>query len=100
MNWTGLVVPTPQAKWVCTKSNSKAVGFTGPNTIMVDGIDYFLEFMAVNKVSAEVPDSRTLQLRSSEYLVAAEPHFIQLVIEGQMIETDPWNRYFEIHKKD
>jgi hypothetical protein len=100
LNWEGHEVQTPQATWVCTTSRSKAVGFTSPTTIMIDGIDYFLEFTARNKRFAETPDTRTLQLRTNGHLVATELGFVTLVVDGQMLETTPWDRAIEVHKKD
>lgn len=100
LNWEGYEVHTPQATWVCTKCRSKAVGSTSPTTVMIDGIDYFLEFSARDKRSADIPDTRTLQLRTSEYLVATEVGFVKLVVDGQMLETTPWNRFKEVYKKD
>lgn len=100
LSWEGYEVPTPQATWVCTRSSSHLVGFTSPTTFMVDGIDYFLEFSARNKRSADIPDTRTLQLRTSEYLVGTDLPFLKLVVEGQMLETEPWDRSIEVYKKD
>jgi hypothetical protein len=67
---------------------------------MVDGIDYFLEFSARNERSADIPDICTLQLRTSEYLVGTDLPFLKLVVDSQMLETTPWDRYTEVHKKD
>jgi hypothetical protein len=100
LNWEGHEVHTPQATWVCTKSRSQAVGFTSPTTLMTDGIDYFLEFSAQNKRSADIPDTRTLQLRTSEYLVATDLPYLKLVVDGQMLETATWDRFIEVHKRD
>ena len=100
LSWEGYEVPTQQATWVCTKSRSRMVGFTSPTTVMPDGIDYFLEFSARNRRSADVPDSRTLQLRTSEYLVGSDLPFLQLVVDGQMLETTPWDRFIEVYKRD
>lgn len=90
----GYEVPTAQATWVCSKSRSRAVAST------VDGIDYFLEFTAQNKVSADIPDTRKLQLRTSEYLVGTDLPFLKLVVDGQMLETMPWDRFIEVYKID
>jgi hypothetical protein len=100
LNWEGYEVPTREATWVCTKSRSQLVGFTTPTTVMPDGIDYFLEFSAQNKQSADIPDTRTLQLRTSEYLVGTDLPFLKLVVEGQMLETAPWDRLIEVYKRD
>ena len=100
LSWEGYEVPTQQATWVCTKSRSQTVGFTSPTTLMIDGIDYFLEFSARDKRSADIPDIRTLQLRTSEYLVGSDLPFLQLVVDGQMLETTPWDRFIEVYKRD
>jgi hypothetical protein len=100
LTWEGYEVPTPQARWVCTRSRAQAVGFTSPTTFLLDGIDYFLEFSAQNKQSADIPDIRTLQLRTSGYLVATDLSFLKLVVDGQMLETVPWDRFKEVYKRD
>lgn len=100
LTWEGYEVATSQARWVCTKSRSQTVGFTSPTTLMIDGIDYFLEFSARDKRSADIPDIRTLQLRTSEYLVGSDLPFLQLVVDGQMLETTPWDRFIEVYKRD
>jgi len=100
LSWEGYEVRTPQATWVCTKSRSQAVGFTSATTFMPDGIDYFLEFSAQNKRSADVPDIRMLQLRTSEYLVGTDLPFLKLVVDGQLLETTPWDRFKEVYKRD
>ena len=100
LSWKGYEVQTLQATWVCTKSRSQAVGFTSPNTFMPDGIDYFLEFSAQDKRSADVPDKRTLHLRTSEYLVSTDLPFLKLVVDGQLLETSPWDRFTEVYKRD
>jgi hypothetical protein len=94
LSWERYEVPTAQATWVCTKSRSQAVGSTA------DGIDYFLEFAAQNKRSADIPNTRKLQLRTSEYLVATDLSFLKLVVDGQMLETTPWDRFIEVYKRD
>jgi hypothetical protein len=100
LTWEGYEVATPQARWVCTKSRSRTVGFTSPTTLMIDGIDYSLEFSARDKRSTDIPDIRMLQLRTSEYLVGSDLPFLQLVVDGQMLETTPWNRSIEVYKRD
>jgi hypothetical protein len=100
LGWVGYEVPTAQATWVCTKSRSQAVGFTSATTVMPDGIDYFLVFSAQNKWSADVPDTRTLQLRTSEWPVATELSFLRLVVDGQLLETSPRDRFKEVYKRD
>ncbi len=92
--WVGYEVPTAQATWVCTKSRTQAIADKP------DGIGYFLEFSATNKRSVEVPETRTLTLRTSVSLAGTDPVFLNLVVAGQMIETDPWNRFMEVYKKD
>jgi hypothetical protein len=94
LSWEGYEVPTAQAVWACNKSRTQAVAST------VDGIDYFLEFSAKSKQSTDIPDTRTLQLRTSEYLVCTDWPFLRLVVDGQMIETKPWDRYIEVYKRD
>jgi hypothetical protein len=100
LSWEGYEVLTQQATWICAKSRSRMVGFTSPTTAMPDGIDYFLEFSGRNKRSADVPDTRTLQLRTSVYLVGTDLPFLQLVVDGQMLETTPWDRFIEIYQRD
>lgn len=100
LSWEGYEVLTPQATWVCTRSRSQVVGFTSPTTFMPDGIDYFLEFSARNKRSADIPDTRTLQLRTSEYLVGTDLPYLKLVVDGQMLETATWDRFIEVYKRD
>lgn len=100
LTWKGYEVPTAHATWVCAKSRSQAVGFTSPTTFSVDGVDLFLEFVAKNKKSADVPDTRTLQLRTSEYLVATDRPFLDLVVDGQMLASSPWDRFIEVYKRD
>ncbi len=73
LSWKGYEVSTPQGTWVCTKSRSQAVELTA------DGIDYFLEFSVQNKPFTDIPDIRTLQLRTSEYLVGIDLRFLELV---------------------
>jgi|SRR5271168_999085 len=100
LEWAGYEVQTAHATWVCTKSRPQLVGFTSPTTFKVDGIDYFLEFVAKNKKSADVPNTRTLQLRTSEYLAGTDRPFLDLVVDGQMLETSPWDRFIEVYKRD
>lgn len=94
LGWLGYEVRTVQANWVCTKSRPRAIAYTA------DGIDYFLEFSARNKQSDDVPDTRTLQLRTTESFAGTEPLFLRLVAEGQMLETEPWDRFMEVYKTD
>jgi hypothetical protein len=94
LSWEGYEVPTAQARWVCTKGRSLAVASTA------DGIDYFLEFSAQDKRYADVPDTRKLQLRTSEYLAGTDLSFLKLVVDGQMLETTPWDRFIEVYKRD
>lgn len=100
LDWTGYEVRTAHATWVCMKSRSEVVGFVSANAYSVDGIDYFLEFVAKDKRSPEVPDARTLQLRTSEFLAGTDLPFLTLVVEGQMIESSPWDRFIEVYKRD
>ena len=76
------------------------VGFTSPTTFMPDGIDYLLEFSAQEKRSADIPDTPTLQLRTSEHLVGTDLQFLKLVVHGQMLETTPWDRSKEVYARD
>ena len=94
LSWEGYEVSTAQATWVCTKSRSRAIAST------VDGIDYFSEFTAQNRRSADIPDTRKLQLRTSEYLVGTDLSFLKLVVDGQMLETTPWDRFIEVYRRD
>ena len=100
LDWVGYEVQTPHATWVCAKSRAQLVGFTSPATFKVDGIDYFLEFVASNKKSADIPDTRTLQLRTSVYLAGTDQRFLGLVVDGQMLESSPWDRFIEVYKRD
>jgi hypothetical protein len=100
LSWEGYEVHAPEATWVCTRSLSKEVGFTSPTTSSVDGIDYFLEFSARNKRSDSAPSARTLQLRTSEYLVGTDLGFLKRVVHGQLLETNPWDRFKEVYKRD
>jgi len=99
LSWEGYEVCTPQATWVCTKSRSQTVGCSSP-TLVLDGIDYFLEFSAQNKQSTDIPDTRTLQLRTSEFLIDENLPLLNLVVEGEMFETTPWDRFKEVYKED
>jgi hypothetical protein len=70
---------------------------------MPDGIDYFIEFSARNKRSAAAPDSRVLQLRTSSFSMSSDPQFLPfltLVVDGQMLETTPWDRFKEVYVRD
>jgi len=100
LSWEGYAVHTAQGIWVCTKSRARAVGFTSATTFKPDGIDYFLEFSAQDKRSPDIPDSRTLQLRTSEYLVGTDLPFLKLVVDGQLLETTPWDRFKEVYQRD
>jgi hypothetical protein len=64
-----------------------------------DEVDYFFEFEGRDVRKEGVPAKRTLHLRTSGFRLATEPQFadwLSLVVAGQMIETDPWNRFFEV----
>ena len=94
LNWVGYTVHAPEAIWVCVTSWTRRV----PST--ADGIDYYLEFEAQPKLTDDAPDKRTLQLRTSGFLVATELRFISLVIDGQMLQTEKWDPFKEVYEKD
>jgi len=100
LSWEGYEVATPQAVWECTKSRSRVVGFISPTTFMVDGIDYFLEFSARDKRSSDIPGTRTLHLRTSEYLVGTDLPYLKFVVDGQMLKTEDWDQHIEVYKRD
>ncbi len=95
ISWKRLEVHTREAIWVCVESRSKLSG-------TVDGIDYFMEFAASDPHIDGIPATRKLQLRTSEYRVS-EPNFLcflKLVVEGQLMETTPWDRFKEVRERD
>jgi hypothetical protein len=95
-HFVGFEVPTHEAVWVCVSCD------LGPATASPDQVDYFFEFEAREPRKSGVPDRRTLQLRTSGFRLATEPGFadwLGLVVTGQMIETDPWNRFFEVYER-
>jgi hypothetical protein len=96
ISWKGLEVHTHEAIWVCVECKLVQV----PGT--VDGIDYYMVFAARDPRVEGIPATRKLQLRTSEYRVS-EPEFLsflKLVIEGQLIETTPWDRFKEVYERD
>jgi len=100
LSWEGYEVDTQEAAWVCTRSVFREVGFASPPTFLVDGIDYFLGFSAPNKRSAKAPGARGLQLCTSEYLVGTDLGFLKLVVDGQLLQTTPWDRVKEVYRRD
>ena len=94
LSWEGYEVRTAAATWVCTTSRARPI----PST--PEGIDYFLEFSAQDKRSSDIPDVRRLLLRTSEYLVRTNVAFLKLIVDGQMLETSPWDRFKEVFEKD
>ena len=94
VNWKGLEVHTREAIWVCAESKMVQVPYT------VGGIDYQMEFAARELRIADVPTTRRLCLRTSDYFVATNQDYLALVIQGQMIETTPWDRFIEVYKRD
>ena len=101
-SWEGFEVSTHEARWVCVKSEGKEVQPLS-HSISPDGINYFMEFEARDVQVEGVPATRTLQLQTSAFKVSLEPGFwdyLKLVVEGQMIETTPWDRYIEVQKRD
>jgi len=96
ISWKGLEVHTREAIWVCVDSRLEQV----PGT--VDGIDYLMKFEARDPHVEGTPATRKLCLRTSEYRVS-EPeflYFLKLVVEGQLIETTPWDRFKEVYERD
>jgi hypothetical protein len=101
--WEGYEVHAPEATWVCTESHSKDVTQVGPNKFMPDGIDYFLVFSARDKRVVGIPDVRRLQLRTSAFRVSHDQDFVAflgLVIDGQMLQTEQWDSFKEVYKRD
>jgi hypothetical protein len=94
LSWDGYEVRTAEATWVCTTSQARPISSTP------DGIDYFLEFSAQDKRSSDIPDVRRLLLRTSAYLVSTDVSYLKLVVDGQMLETSPWDRFKEVFEKD
>jgi hypothetical protein len=95
--WLGYEVTTAQATWACTKCDSKYV------SSKVDVIDYFMTFEARSPLSEGIPPTRNIQLRTSDFRIANEPDFtgfLSLVIEGQLLETEPWDRFVEVYERD
>jgi hypothetical protein len=94
VNWEGLEVHTREAIWVCVKSQMVQI----PST--VGGIEYHLEFAARELRIAGTPMTRKLCLRTSDYFVATSQDYLALVIQGQMIETGPWDRFIAVYERD
>jgi hypothetical protein len=92
--WRGHKVHAAEAIWKCVRSRAVKT----PNT--PDGLDYYLDFIALEKRVSTAPDSRKLHLRTNGYLVLTEPWFVTLIVDGQMLETEPWDRFKEVHEKD
>jgi hypothetical protein len=92
--WDGYEVYATHARWVCIKSRAIAV----PST--ADGVDYLLVFSAHDKRFDDVPDTRTLQLRTSEFLIGTDWPFLKLVVDGELLDGKPWDRFKEICKRD
>ena len=96
ISWKGFEVHTREAIWVCVESSVVQV----PQT--ADGIDYLMEFAARDAHMEGIPTTRKLRLRTSEFRVS-EPeflYFLRLVVEGQLIETTPWDRFKEVYERD
>jgi hypothetical protein len=95
VNWKGYEVRTPEATWVCVES--KCIESLG------DRIDYDMEFSARGPSMTGTPDSRKLLLRTSAFKVCEEGGFLgflKLVVEGQLLETIPWDRFIEVYGRD
>jgi hypothetical protein len=61
-----------------------------------------MEFAARDAHMEGIPTTRKLPLRTSEYRVS-EPEFLyllRLVVEGQLIEPTPWDRFKEVYERD
>lgn len=103
LSWLGWTVDSPSATWVCTTSCVREFLQTSSNTFMPDGIEYDLEFSARNKVSEAVPDTRRLRVRTSSFKITSESdflHHLSLVIDGQMLDDAPWDRFKEVYERD
>jgi hypothetical protein len=95
-SWINYEAPTREATWVCTKCEYRKVPCTA------DSVDYLMEFEARNSHTEGLPSVRKVTLRTSEFRMS-EPGFIgflSLVITGQLIETDPWDRSVEVYERD
>ena len=95
--WPGYEVNTPEATWVCVESRSIPV----PGT--ADGIDFLMEFAAGGPQLEGTPARRKLRLRTSSFRISEEPGFLgflRLVVDGQLLETSPWDRFIEVYRRD
>jgi hypothetical protein len=97
-SWNGFAVSSAEATWVCIESR----GVQTPGT-SADRIDYFMVFAARDPRMDGVPATRKVQLRTSGFRVSEEPgffDFLKLVVEGQLLETTPWDRFKEVYERD
>lgn len=95
--WLGHAVHTPEARWVCIESKEVPVS-SSP-----DAIDFYLTFAAHDPKTTHIPERRNLHLRTSSFKISEEPGFVgflTLVVDGQMLQTTPWDRSIEIFEKD
>jgi hypothetical protein len=96
MRWVGFEVDTSEARWVCVKC-------IVPPSADGDRIEYVMEFEARGPRGDGVPATRQLRLRTSLFKVDCEPGFfgfLELVVQGQLIETNPWDRIKEAYERD
>ena len=94
-SWIGFEVETHEATWVCVKCVGQNLA---PNRI-----DYFMEFEARDPRKEGVPATRKVHLRTGSFSVDCEPgfqEFLEYVVEGQLIETNPWDRFKEVYERD
>jgi hypothetical protein len=95
-SWINYEAPTQEAAWVCIKCEYREVPCTA------DSVDYLMEFEARNPRKERSSSARKVDLRTSEFRMS-EPGFIgflSLVITGQLIETEPWDRFVEVYQRD
>ena len=93
-SWEGLVEHTPDAIWVCDESRC----FRVPNS--VDGIEFHMKFSARERRRHGVPAARTLKLRTSLYLAGTDLPYVELVIRGMLMESDPWDQFKNVPIRD
>lgn len=94
-SWINCEAPAREATWVCTKSEYREL----PSA---DGVEYLMEFEARNPHAEGLPSVRKITLHTSEFKMS-EPGFIgflSLAITGQLIETDPWDRFVKAYERD
>jgi hypothetical protein len=97
VNWKGYEVHTGETNWVCIESKATPILATP------DRIDYLMTFEARDPRTEGTPATRSLHLRTSSFKVSEEPGFLgflQLVVQGMLIDTTPGDRFKEVYARD